>query len=95
MPVRRLPVRPNLAQLHRQAKEFLRGVHAGDANAIAELREHHPESIDASGSEAGRRAARARAKLRRVELDEAYSGGAARGRDLARRRRHCRHARHG
>ena len=46
MPVRRLPVRPNLDQLYRQAKEFLRAIHAGDANAIAELREHHPESLD-------------------------------------------------
>jgi hypothetical protein len=46
MPVRRLPVRPDLEQLHRQAKELLRAIHAGDANGIAELREHHPESID-------------------------------------------------
>lgn len=46
MPVRRLPVRPNLDQLHRQAKELLRAVRAGDAAAIAELRDHHPESID-------------------------------------------------
>ena len=46
MPVRRLPVHPDLEQLHRQAKELLRVIHAGDANAIAELREHHPESID-------------------------------------------------
>ena len=46
MPVRRLPVRPDLDQLHRQAKELLRAIHAGDENAIAELREHHPESID-------------------------------------------------
>lgn len=46
MPVRRLPVRPDPDQLHRQAKELLRDIHAGDANAIAELREHHPESID-------------------------------------------------
>src|SRR5207237_6182876 len=46
MPVRRLPVRPDLEQLHRQAKELLRAIHALDANAIAELREHHPESID-------------------------------------------------
>src|SRR4051812_50027889 len=48
MPVRRLPVRPDLEQLHRQAKELLRAIHALDANAIAELREHHPESIDPS-----------------------------------------------
>jgi len=46
MTVRRLPVRPDLGQLHRQAKELLHDVHAGEANAIAELREHHPDSID-------------------------------------------------
>jgi hypothetical protein len=46
MPVRRLPVRPNLDQIHRQAKELLRAIHAGDENAIGELRQHHPESID-------------------------------------------------
>ena len=48
MPVRSLPLRPDLEQIHRQAKELLRAIHAGDANAIAELREHGPESIDAS-----------------------------------------------
>ena len=46
MPVRRLPVRPDLDQLHRQAKEFLHAVHAGDAEAVAEFREHHPEAVD-------------------------------------------------
>jgi hypothetical protein len=50
MPVRRLPVRPELDQLHRQAKEFLRAIHAGDADAIAEWREHHPESSDPSAA---------------------------------------------
>ena len=30
MPVRRLPVRPDLEQLHRQAKDFLRALHDGD-----------------------------------------------------------------
>ena len=50
MPVRRLPVRPDLEQLQRQAKELLRAIHAGDANAIAEFREHHPESIDPSSA---------------------------------------------
>ena len=50
MSVRRLPVRPDLQQLHRQAKEFLAAIHAGDADAIAELREHHPESIDPSAA---------------------------------------------
>jgi len=46
MPVRRLPVRPDLEQLQRQAKELLRAVHAGDANAIAEFRELHSNSVD-------------------------------------------------
>ena len=46
MPVRRLPVRPDLEQLHRQAKELLRSIHAGDAEAISELRDRHPEPID-------------------------------------------------
>jgi ankyrin repeat protein len=46
MPSRRLPVQPDQDQLHRQAKELLRAIHAGDASAIAELKEHHPESID-------------------------------------------------
>ena len=50
MPVRRLPVRPDPKQLHRQAKELLRAIRAGDANAIVELREHHPESIDPSAA---------------------------------------------
>ena len=50
MPVRRLPVRPDLEQLHRQAKELLRAIHAGDANAIAELREQHPAPIDPSAA---------------------------------------------
>jgi hypothetical protein len=43
MSVRRLPVRPNLDQLKHQAKDLLRALHAGEAAAIAELREHHPD----------------------------------------------------
>jgi len=46
MPARLLPVRPDRDQLHRQAKELHRAIHAGEANAIAELREYHPEPID-------------------------------------------------
>lgn len=46
MSVRRLPVRPDSEQLHRQAKELLRAIHAGDPSAIAELRQHHPDPID-------------------------------------------------
>lgn len=48
MPARRLPVRPNLDQLHRQARELLRAIHAGDPDAVADLREHHPDPIDPS-----------------------------------------------
>ena len=50
MPSRRLPVRPDLEQLHRQAKELLRAIHAGDAGAIRELREHHPEPVEPSAA---------------------------------------------
>ena len=46
MPVRRLPVHPNPEQIHRQAKELLRAIQAGETNAIAELREQHPKPID-------------------------------------------------
>jgi ankyrin repeat protein len=46
MPVRRLPVRPDLEQVQRQAKELLRAIHAGDASAVAELRQRHPEPVD-------------------------------------------------
>jgi hypothetical protein len=43
MPTRRLPVRPNLEQLKHQAKDLLRAVHARDAEAVRELRAHHPQ----------------------------------------------------
>lgn len=43
MPVRRLPVRPNLDQLRHQAKDLLRAARAGDPEAMAEFRAHHPD----------------------------------------------------
>jgi hypothetical protein len=46
MPERHLPVRPDLTQLKNQAKDLLRAIHAGDADAIAEFRQFHPENID-------------------------------------------------
>lgn len=46
MSVRRLPVQPDLDQLKHQAKDLLRAMHRADADAIAELREHHPDPID-------------------------------------------------
>jgi len=50
MSVCRLPVRPDLEQLHRQAKELLRAIHAADADAVALWREHHPDTIDPSAA---------------------------------------------
>ncbi|HEX7086002.1 MAG TPA: hypothetical protein VF198_06535 [Vicinamibacterales bacterium] len=46
MSTHRLPVRPNLDQLKRQARELLRDLHGGDGGALALLREHHPDPID-------------------------------------------------
>jgi len=47
---RYFPVRPNLEQLRHQAKDLLRAVREGDADAIAELRRHHlgkdPKRVD-------------------------------------------------
>ena len=50
MPERHLPVRPDLPQLKNQAKDLLRAVRCGDASAIAEFREFHPEKIDPAGA---------------------------------------------
>ena len=46
MTVRSLPVRPDLNQLKRQAKELLRAMRRGDPEALAEFAEHHPEKIN-------------------------------------------------
>jgi ankyrin repeat protein len=45
-PDRHLPVRPNLDQLKHQAKDLLRAVKQGNPAAIAELRKHHPKTIE-------------------------------------------------
>ena len=50
MSVRRLPVRPDPDQLHRQARELLRDIHAGDPAATAELGELNPRPIDPSAA---------------------------------------------
>lgn len=42
---RRLPVRPHLNQLKRQAKELLRDLRQGDPLALEEFAKHHPEKI--------------------------------------------------
>ena len=46
MPVRKLPVVPDLDQLKHQAKDLLRAIHDGDPDAIAELKEFHPDKIN-------------------------------------------------
>ena len=48
MPVRRLPVRPDLEQLKHQAKDLLRAIKAGAAAALADLQEFHPSAIQPS-----------------------------------------------
>ncbi len=45
MSKRHFPVRPNLEQLRHQAKDLLRAIRRGDADAVTELREHHPKAI--------------------------------------------------
>jgi hypothetical protein len=45
MPERHLPVRPNLEQLKHQAKDLLAAIRAGDAEALADLQQFHPEHI--------------------------------------------------
>ena len=66
MPARYLPVRPNLDQLKHQAKDLLRALHSGDAEAAADFATFHPEKID-----------RPAAKLADAQLVLARSYGAA------------------
>ena len=46
---RHLPVRPDLDQLRHQAKDLLRAVRRGEADALAALRRHHPRRPDPAG----------------------------------------------
>ncbi len=48
MSERSLPVRPDLVQLKHQAKDLLRAIRRGDADATAELRALHPKQLDAA-----------------------------------------------
>lgn len=41
LPLRHLPVRPDLTQLKHQAKDLLRAIRNGDPTAVAELRKYH------------------------------------------------------
>src|SRR5262245_44540970 len=45
-PTRRLPVRPDLDQLRHQAKDLLRAIRGGDAEALTDLKEFHPHPPD-------------------------------------------------
>ena len=66
MPERHLPVRPNVEQLKHQAKDLLRDLRGGDAEAAADFAEFHPG-----------KAAAAHAKLADAQLVLARSYGAA------------------
>ena len=66
MPERHLPVRPNLDQLKHQAKDLLRDLRSGEAEAAADFAVFHPENID-----------HAAAKLADAQLVLARSYGAA------------------
>lgn len=46
MSVRHLPVRPNLHQLKHQARDLLAGLRRGDADALSDLRTHHPRQVE-------------------------------------------------
>ena len=46
MAKRHFPVRPNLIQLKHQAKDLLRALHRGEAEAVADFVENHPKAID-------------------------------------------------
>jgi hypothetical protein len=66
MPERHLPVRPNLDHLKHQAKDLLRDLHKGDAEAAADFEEFHPGRVVAAD-----------AKLADAQLVLARSYGAA------------------
>ena len=42
----RIPVRPDLDQLRRQAKDLLRAIRRGEAPAVADLRKYHRKPVD-------------------------------------------------
>jgi ankyrin repeat protein len=58
MPVRSLPDNPSLEHLRKQAKQLLRAVRSGDAQALEQVREFHAESADFSLADAQRVVAR-------------------------------------
>ena len=66
LPPNSLPVRPDLGQLKKQAKELLRGVQAHTPEAVSRLVQFHPEAIDPAD-----------AKLADAQLALARSYGAA------------------
>jgi ankyrin repeat protein len=51
VPLRHIPVRPNLRQLKQQAKDLLHAVKAGDTAAVEEFHQSHPNAADISPDE--------------------------------------------
>src|SRR3989304_4102753 len=45
MPVRKLPVVPNLEQLKHQAKDLLKAYRRGDPEAVNDFAQFHPEKV--------------------------------------------------
>ena len=77
MAERRLPVRPDLEQLRHQAKDLLRAVQAGDPDALAEFRAHHPVPPDPSAAKLADAAAKVLdqpARTRLAALLPAFQG---------------------
>ena len=50
-PTRKLPAKPNLKQIRKQAKELLKAFQAREESAVAEVRAHYRDPISAGGSE--------------------------------------------
>ena len=50
-PTRKLPAKPNLNQLKKQAKDLLKAFQAGEAAAVAEVRAHYRDPISEAGGE--------------------------------------------
>ncbi len=57
-PVRSSPFRLNLEQQRKRAKDLLHSVRAGDAEALARFRRHHPSAADLAGPAELQRSAR-------------------------------------
>jgi hypothetical protein len=70
---RHLPVRPNLDQLKRQAKDLLRAIRRRDPAAIAEFNQYYPKPIQTDTGETPTTRATEDVKLTEAQLALARS----------------------